>query len=207
VDEDSARIVAAGYDSVADRYEALEREEWPRLRRLRKLLELLPEGSAVLDVGCGNGLPSLAAIAERHRATAIDVSAVQADRARRNVPAATVLHGDALEAVFPDASFDAIVSFYAVEHMPRRRHPELFARFFAWLRPNGLLLFTIEAREAHDTVGEWLGEPMFFSQFSPQETLELLRAAGFEVVSTDLESQLEGENEVEYAWVLARRPG
>ena len=207
MDEDSAHIVAAGYDLVADRYEALEREEWPRLRRLRDLLELLPEGSAVLDVGCGNGRPSLATIAERQRATAIDISAVQADRARRSVPAATVLHGDVLEAAFPDSSFDAIVSFYAVEHMPRRRHPELFGRFFTWLRAGGLLLFTIEAGEVNDTVGEWLGEPMFFSQFSAQETLELLRAVGFEVVSMDLESQLEGENEVEYAWVLARRPG
>ena len=90
--------------------------------------------------------------------------------------------------------------------MPRRRHPELFARFFAWLRPEGLLLFTIEAGEADDTVGEWLGEPMFFSQFSPQETLALVRTVGFEVVSTELESQLEGDDAIQYAWVLARRP-
>ena len=78
--DDSSRIVAEGYDRVADRYEALEREEWPRLRRLRELLALLPDGALVLDAGCGNGRPALAAIAERHAATGIDVSAVQAER-------------------------------------------------------------------------------------------------------------------------------
>jgi len=205
--DDPMRIVAAGYDRVADRYEALEREEWPRLRRLHELLALLPEGSEVLDVGCGNGRPALATIAERHRATGIDVSAVQAARARLNVPAATVFHGDVLATMFAESSFDAIVSFYAVEHVPRLCHATLFSRFYAWLRPRGLLLFTIEARATHDTVGEWLGEPMFFSQFSLQETLELVRTAGFEVVSSELEAQLEGDAEIEYAWILGRRPG
>jgi hypothetical protein len=48
---------------------------------------------------------------------------------------------------------------------------------------------------------------MFFSQFSPQETLELIRAAGFEAISSELETQREGDAEIEYAWILARRPG
>ena len=205
--DDSSHIVSAGYHRVADRYEALEREEWPRVRRLRELLALLPESFGVLDVGCGNGRPGLATIAERHRATGIDISAVQSERARQNVPEATVLQGDVLTTTFEESSFDAIVSFYAVEHIPRCRHPELFGSFFTWLRPGGRLLFTIEARARHDTVGEWLGEPMFFSQFSPQETLELIRAAGFEAISSELETQREGDAEIEYAWILARRPG
>ena len=203
---DPARIVAAGYDRVADRYERLEREEWPRLRRLRELLALLPEGSAVLDAGCGNGRPALAAIAERHEATGIELSPVQAERARANVPVATVLEADMLSVELPHESFDAIVCFYAVEHVPRRRHAELFARFRGWLRPGGLLLFTVETHDADDVVGEWLGEPMFFSQYGHEQTLELVRQAGFEIVRSELEAQLEGATEVEYVWVLARRP-
>jgi len=203
--DDRSRIVAGGYDRVADSYERLEREEWPRLRRLRELLASLPDGASVLDAGCGNGRPALAAIAERHAATGIDVSAVQAERARRHVPGATVLHSDMLSADFAAQAFDAIVSFYAVEHVPRERHAELFSRFCSWLRPGGLLLFTVESLATHDTVGEWLGEPMFFSQFGPDETMELVRGAGFAILRHERETQLEGTTEIEYLWVLARR--
>jgi len=203
--DDRARLVAGGYDRVADNYERLEGAEWPRLRRLRELLALLPEGASVLDAGCGNGRPALAAIAERHEATGIDVSAVQADRALRHLPGATVLHGDMLSVDFAPQTFDAIVSFYAVEHVPRERHAELFARFCSWLRPGGLLLFTVESGAAHDAVGEWLGEPMFFSQFGPDETMALVRGAGFEILRHERETQLEGTTEIEYLWVLGLR--
>ena len=203
--EDVSGVVSAGYDRVADDYERLEREEWPRLRRLRELLALLPEGASVLDAGCGNGRPALAAIAARHLATGIDVSAEQVARARRHVPGASVVHRDMFTTDFSAQTFDAIVCFYAVEHVPRERHAELFARFGSWLRPGGLLLFTVESRAVDDIVGEWLGQPMFFSQFGPDETMALVRGARFEILRHELETQREGTIEIEYLWVLARR--
>jgi cyclopropane fatty-acyl-phospholipid synthase-like methyltransferase len=207
VTDETARIVAAGYDEVADRYEALEAPDapWPRLRRLKEVLALVPDGGAVLDVGCGNGLPALAAISRHHRATGIDVSPEQVARARRNVPAATVHEGDLATASLESSSFDAVVCFYALEHVPRSEHAAVLGRFRDWLREGGFLLFTVEAREGHETIGDWLGRPMFFSQAGAEETLELVRAAGFEVLRADEESQLEGGQEIEYLWVLARR--
>jgi cyclopropane fatty-acyl-phospholipid synthase-like methyltransferase len=205
---DPVEIVAAGYDRVADGYERLEAPsaEWPRLRRLRALLADVPEGGAVLDLGCGNGLPALREISKRHVATGLDVSRVQAERARRNVPEAHVLRGDMAAAAFEDGSFDAIVSFYAIEHVPRERHRSLFCRLHGWLSPGGLLLFTVEARATHEATGEWLGAPMFFSQFGLEETIELVRAAGFAVESAEVEAQIEGGTEIDYLWVRAKRP-
>src|SRR3712207_8819125 len=44
------------YDEVADEYEALESAEapWPRLERVRAFAADLPQGSRVLDIGCGD---------------------------------------------------------------------------------------------------------------------------------------------------------
>ena len=209
MDRDPSRIVAAGYDRVADSYERLEQDgaEWPRLRRLRELLLQVPERGAVLDLGCGSGVPALREIARRHAATGVDVSAVQAERARRNVPDATVLTADMAELEFADGSFDAVVSFYAVEHVPRASHAELFRRVRAWLRPGGLFLFTVEARDGFEAVGTWLGEPMFFSQLDEEEMIALLDDAGLAVVTREREEQLEGGTAIEYLWVLARRDG
>lgn len=203
--DERSLIVATGYDRVANRYEQLEESEWPRLRRLRELLARIPVGGAVLDLGCGNGIPSLVEIAKRHQATGVDISAVQTARAQANVPTANVLQADIAEVGFGAESFDAVVSFYALEHVPREHHADILRRLRRWLRPGGALLFTVEARGTHETIGEWLGEPMFFSQFGPDETLALVRDAGFVVESADVEAQREGATEIEYLWIRARR--
>src|SRR5688572_91899 len=202
-----ARLAAAAFDAVADRYEALEAADapWPRLRRLADVLALVPAEDAVLDAGCGNGVPALAAIAQRHRAVGLDVSGEQVSRARRNVPEAEVHQADLAGASFEPGSFGAVVCFYALEHVPRSEHGTVLGRFREWLKPGGLLLFTIEAREGFEGVGKWLGQQIFLSQYSPAETLELVRRAGFELLRADVESQLEGGTVIEYLWVLARR--
>jgi cyclopropane fatty-acyl-phospholipid synthase-like methyltransferase len=207
MDSTQARsIVETGYDSVADRYAELEGEgrEWPRMRWLMELLGHVEEGGAVLDVGCGNGVPATRAISERFGATGIDVSAEQIERARRNVPEASFLHGDLMAVDFTE-EFDAITAFYVVEHVPREQHAGVFERFQRWLRPRGWLLFTIEPEAEPGIVGDWLGAPMFFSQYDAGTTLELVRKAGFKIVRQAVETQLEGDREVPYLWVLARK--
>jgi cyclopropane fatty-acyl-phospholipid synthase-like methyltransferase len=204
---DTKRIVAAGYDRIAARYAALEAERsaWPRLRRLEPILAELPPGSPVLDVGCGDGIPALAAIAERHVATGIDISATQSKRASQNVPAARVLNGDIAAQDFRANTFAAIVAFYVLEHLPREEHGPLLGRFARWLRPGGHLLLTTESGDEPGTVGEWLDVPMYFSQFDEKRTTELLEAAGFDAIVHEVEAQLEGDREVEYVWFHARR--
>ena len=201
-------MVERGYDEVADAYAALEADdvEWPRMRHLRELLSQLPIGGDVLDVGCGNGVPEMVAIQERHNGVGVDVSAAQIDRAREKVPEARFIHGDMLGVSFDDASFDAIVSFYAIEHVPREEHGRLLKRFYRWLRPGGRLLFTLEAGgDEPGRTAEWLGVPMFFSYHDADATTTLLEHAGFVVERREVESQLEGDREIEYVWFHARK--
>ncbi len=202
---DHRAIVEAGYDAVADRYATLESPErqWPRMRWLRDLLGRLEDGARVLDVGCGNGLPATREIADRHRAVGVDMSRAQIDRARENVPGAEFRHSDLTGAEF-SGRFAAITAFYVIEHLPRTDHAAVFERFHRWLEPGGYLLFTVEPADEPGVVGDWLGSPMFFSQYGAGTTLRLLREAGFEVLETSIERQLEGEREVSYLWVLAQ---
>ena len=46
---------------------------------------------------------------------------------------------------------------------------------------------------------------MFFSSFDPEMMKGLVQEAGFEVLETDIESQLEQNSEVPYLWILALR--
>jgi SAM-dependent methyltransferase len=138
-----------------------------------------------------------------HAAVGVDVSRAQIERARRN--AADVIHASALDVDFEPESFDAVVAFYVVDHLPRETHPELLAKIHRWLRPGGWLLITFDTAEHPGAVGEWLGVPMFFSQHDPKTSERLVADAGFEVVSSEREAQLEGAREVTYLWVLAQK--
>jgi len=200
-------LVERGYDVVADRYASLEvaGREWPRLAWLAKLLDGVPEGARVLDLGCGNGVPATRAMAQRHAATGVDVSGAQVERARRNVPEAEFVHADLSEVGFADGTFAAIAAFYVIDHLPREHHAEVLARLHRWLAPGGRLLFTIEPEDEPGIVGDWLGEPMFFSQYDAETTLGLVRDAGFEILERSVASQYEGDHEVAYLWVLAQR--
>lgn len=201
-------IVAAGYDALADRY-----GEWagraaadPRESMLARFVSRLPAGASILDLGCGNGLPSTAALAERFEVTGVDTSASQLEAARRNAPRASFVQADLTDVDFPAASFDAAVALYSISHVPREEHSALFGRVFQWLRPEGLFLATLGARDAPDWTGEWLGVTMFFSAYDADTNRRLLRASGFELLVDEVAVTREPEADVAFLWVIARRP-
>ena len=116
-----------------------------------------------------------------------------------------MIHSSLADVAFAAGTFSAITAFSVIDHVPRDRHGELFRRFAEWLRPGGYLLFTVEPYDEPGDVHEWLGVPMFFSQFDPAATLRLVEEAGLSVLSHDIRTQLEGGRPVEFLWVLAQK--
>jgi cyclopropane fatty-acyl-phospholipid synthase-like methyltransferase len=203
---DPKQVVAHGYDQVADAYAQLEHSAtWPRMRWLEKLLAVLPADSSVLDLGCGSGDPADIALAHQHQVTGVDISEVQIIKARQNVPSGTFLQADLGSLAFPPASFDAVVSFYTLEHLPREEHAAIFGRIATWLRPGGYLLLGTEAAESAGTVGTWLGVPMFFSSHDPATVQRLISESGMVIQETAMERQMEQRHEIAYLWLLARK--
>jgi len=203
---DPKRVVEQGYDQVAHEYALLEGEsEWPRMRWLRKLLDRLEPGLSVLDLGCGSGEPADVETAREHQVTGVDISQAQIDLARRSVPTGHFLHGDAGSVAFPPGSFDAVVSFYTLEHIPRKEHSTVLRRTCEWLRAGGLLLISMEAGDYDDVMGEWLGVPMFISCYGPDTMKRMVDEAGFELLETAIETQLERSAEIPYLWVLGQK--
>lgn len=204
---DTDGIVARGYDRVAEEYAKLEGDgEWPRQRWLNDLLGRLPRKSRVLDLGCGSGIPALRTVVDMgHTAVGVEVSEEQLERARRNVPEADFILASALDVEFPPQSFEAAVSFYTIEHMPRETHAALLRSVADWLVAGGWFLITFEVSDEPGTVGNWLGVPMFFSHYDAETNKRLIQEAGFEIVKAQEETQIEGTRPVPYLWLLARK--
>lgn len=201
-------IVRAGYDAIAERYLSWSEnvENDPRDRFLDELAGRLPDGARVLDLGCGAGIPSTRLLAERFEVVGVDISEVQLELARKNVPGAAFVRGDLSDLELPDESFDGIAAFYSISHVPRDEHARLFARIAGWLKPGGLFLATLGADESPDWRGEWLGVPMFFSSHGADENRRLLRDAGLSLVLDEVVAMREPEGEVAFLWVLAQKP-
>jgi SAM-dependent methyltransferase len=157
---DPKAIVRDGYDRVSYAYRADDASDEPYRSWLRPLDAELTPGAPVLDLGCGCGVPATRILAERYAVTGADLSPVQIARARTLVPSAQFLCADMTTLDFAPASFAAIVSLYAIIHVPIEQQPTLLDRIVAWLRPGGLLLISVGGDHAWTgSEPDWLDVP------------------------------------------------
>jgi cyclopropane fatty-acyl-phospholipid synthase-like methyltransferase len=204
---DPKQIVAAGYDRIAERYSAWTGTalRGPRARFVAALQGRLPRGAAVLELGCATGIPVTRALAERFVVTGVDLSARQIELARGNVPAARFIHADMTTLDLAPDSFDAVIAFFAISHVPREEHAGLFAKVANWLRPGGLFVATLTAGDDPGTTEEdWLGAPMFFSGYASEIEKRQVEAAGFAVLSADEITEEEDGVPVTFLWVVTQ---
>jgi cyclopropane fatty-acyl-phospholipid synthase-like methyltransferase len=178
----------------------MEREDPGRYAGwVTELAGLLRPGARVLDLGCGAGTAVTRQLTRRGlQVIGVDLSAVQLRRARQLVPAAGLVQADMAALQFAAASLDAVVSFYALIHLPLADQRALIPRIRGWLRPAGLFLAIVgaqpwthngDARASWDHAGtssylDWLEEAGFTPQwdrFIPERegghSLILARAA------------------------------
>jgi SAM-dependent methyltransferase len=206
---DPKRVVAAGYDRIAEQYLAWSglRPSPARLRALALADERIPRGAEVLELGCGAGLPMTAAIARDRRLTGVDISAAQVALARRNVPGATFIQADFTTLEMAPASLDAVVAFYVLTHVPRDEHAALLGRIRSWLRPGGVLIASFGVEDDPGGIEhDWLGTDMYFSHFSARVNRRLVEGAGFVVERADVLQEPEDRYDARFLWVVAAVP-
>ena len=199
---DVKRVVAEGYDRIADEYFERFGRSSVRDEKLAQLVAKLPAGSTVLDLGCGAGVPvARDCVKWGFRVTGVDASLVQIERARRYVPEAKFIHSDMTSVQFPAEAFDAVCAFYSITHVPRDEHAALIRRIATWLRPNGLFIASFGSSEVN-WLGDWLGTPMFFSHHDPSEAKRIVNDAGFHIEQFEL---VEQDNEkTTFLWIAGR---
>lgn len=101
-------------------------------------------GRRLLDVATGPGYAAAEAARRGAEATGVDFAAAQVRLASANFPQARFQVGDAQALPFEDASFDAVVINFGLQHFP---HPErALAEANRVLRPGGQVAFTVWAK-------------------------------------------------------------
>jgi SAM-dependent methyltransferase len=181
---DPRDIVRSGYDVVSLTYRPDDAPDSYYGEWLSEFAPHVPAGASILDLGCGCGVPVTRWLVEGgFDVTGIDLSPVQIERARHLIPRATFLCADIAEIELPAASQDAIVSFFAIIHLPVAQQQALFAAIHSWLRPGGWFMATLGTRPWTGTEDNWLGAgaTIYWSHAGTETYLEWLGEAGFHV--------------------------
>jgi SAM-dependent methyltransferase len=128
-------------------------------------------GLTVLDAGCGVGYGTalLAGVAERVVGVDVSAEAIEYARARYQQPNVEFLVRDLLELDLPEASFDVVCSFEAIEHLADR---DAFLRNVTRVLRDDGALFVSTPRV--DRTNESPDNPYHYVEYSPADFAELL---------------------------------
>ena len=186
--DDPKQLVRRGYDALSVRYDEATGADSKYRTWIDSLIAQLADASRVLDVGCGSGVPMARDLASAgHHVTGVDISDVQISRARQLVPQADFIRADATSLDFPPESFDAVVSLYALIHIPQDEQQQLLHKIATWLRPGGVFLCTTGESEWTGVEDNWLdgGTPMWWSHTDATTNRTWLTQAGLTVDSQE----------------------
>ena len=178
------------YDLIASEWHANKRA--PAyvehvLEYVDRVLEGLPAGAKVLDLGCGTGEPIARHIAQLgYRVTGIDESREMLAIARQVVPEAAFIHADMVTVNITDR-FAAAVAWDSMFHVERKHHVGIYHKLSSCLEPGGRVLLSVggsapsEDESVEGFTSEMFGHTFFYSGYAPDVARTVIEDAGFEV--------------------------
>lgn len=192
--------MGSSYDQIAEQWHSYFRGQTYVDRVLgyvEKVLEGLPAGANVLDLGCGTGEPVASYIVRRgFGVVGVDQSQKMLEIAKTVVPEARLIHGDMAGMEFP-GKFAAAVAWDSVFHVERKRHSAIYRKLAGSLEVGGRLLLSVGGSDvdpraegdpavvddsgAEGFTSDMFGHTFFYSGYAPEVARQMLEAEGFEV--------------------------
>lgn len=134
---------SVGWEAVAERFMALRSPAGAALVRFWAQAHL-PAGGAILDLGCGSGVPIARGLADDgFPIWGIDASPTLLSAFRRHLPGRPAACEAAQDSRFFGRRFDGMVAVGLVFLLDPAGQRQLLARVAAALEPGGHLLFTV----------------------------------------------------------------
>ena len=113
---------------------------------------------------------------------------------------------------FAPETFDGIVSFYALFHLPREEQRIVLSNIHLWLKAGGYFVFNLATIDEEEIHGEFLGRGMFWSSYAIDDNKKMIEEAGFRLVEVEVleagDGQLDEDDPdygMEFLWILARK--
>lgn len=179
-----------------DRNRTLFEKEW-----LDRFRALIPDGGALLDLGCGVGEPIARYLIEAgYSLTGVDSAPSMIAMCRERFPAQTWRVADMRELALA-RTFDGIIAWDSFFHLTPDDQRQIFPVFAAHAAPRAALMFT--SGPAHgEAIGAYQGEALYHASLDPAEYRALLTESGFTVEAHAVEDPDCGGHTI---WLARRR--
>ncbi len=171
---------SAGWDAAADRFMALRSDVGTDV--VLRWAEQLPPGAAILDLGCGSGVPIATALAAQGFALfGVDPSPRLLAAFRRNLPVAATACEPAERSNCFDRRFEGVLAIGLLFLLPEAAQAEVIARAGRALLPGGRFLFSAPRERCawHDTLTGRRSQSLGAACYA-----ELLAGAGLQCAAT-----------------------
>lgn len=169
------------FDLIGKRYDESFVERDVQIAETAWLIEQLPAGARVLDLGCGSGLPSAKQLLEAgFEVVGVDESQVMLDLAAEQAPGASYRRDD-LRDTAKFGEFDAVVAFFALLMLSKSDIAATLSAIREQLRGEKLLLISMVQGDFDAFPVNFLGSPTTVSAYPPDQLRQVVTDAGFEV--------------------------
>ncbi|MGA0558245.1 class I SAM-dependent methyltransferase [Larkinella sp. VNQ87] len=199
-------IVRRGYDQLGGAYRTFfENDTKNRYQPwLADLVGRLPPNSHVLELGCGDGIPTALFLSPLTNYRGIDLSPYQIELARQNIPATRFEVADMAGLDFPEASFDGVLALYSLIHLPLAEQPAVIQSVFNWLKPCGYFLCITGATDWTGLSHGWIRPDvtMFWSHTNAVSYQQWFIETGF----TLIENYFVPEGNEGHTYFLLQKP-
>ena len=171
----NADLNRTSYDRIAAQWSSARAAFFGRERAyLDLLLEVVPEGATVLDLGCGTGRPMAEyVVAKGRRILGVDQSEAMLAIARARLPAERWVQAR-IEDYACDEAYGAAIAWDSLFHIPRDEHEPILAKVVRGLASGGRLMLTIGGSDHPPFTDFMFGHEFFYDSNTPQETERIL---------------------------------
>lgn len=204
---DSTAVPA--FDLIAERYDEAFTDRNAQLAAGRWLIDELPPGARVLDLGCGSGLPTAVQLADAgFDVVGTDESGRMLELARQRVPSGTFLQRDLRDLGEDLGTFDAVVSFFSLLMLSRADITKVLDSVRDRLKPGGLLAIGMVYGDMDYLPISFLGVGTFVTAWPTDQLVQVVRSTGFEVLDTEeVDVQAEPERVERQIYLRAKAAG
>ena len=174
------------FDQLAEKYQGEHSHNPFQAALTERIAGLLPAGSAVLDLGCGTGVPTAQLLtASDHKVVGVDISEGMLRLAREQVPAADFVHANFAELPDDFGRFDAVTAFFSLLMLSKADIERVLGKVAGWLKPGGHFGIGMVNFDGDSLPFDFLGVPVTVSGYLQDDLKAVLEAHGFTVVSIE----------------------
>ncbi|MBX4189633.1 methyltransferase domain-containing protein [Candidatus Parcubacteria bacterium] len=196
MDDQYRKDTVEHYDKLADEF-SYRNSVTIYGREYGIFFDLLPEGSSIIEIGCGIGRDALRLV-EKYQYTGIDASKGMLDIAKKNIPQANFQLVDFYHLDFPSKSFDGFWAAASLLHVPKNEIVLVLKSIRKIIKDNGIGFVSLKLKDSLDegVIKEnkkGIPTKRYFAFYEGGEFNKLLEQSGFEIIE---ETRVREENDV-----------